>query len=606
MTARLLLVSLLAFQSASPSQPIPQGGGVIGSVTTESGAAVSAFVVVFPSDSSKWNGDAAKNFARLVATPGGRFSVAGLPPGDYRVAVVGEASSKTFPDAALFSRLLQPSLPVKVGAVQLGLEIIVAPAGSDFRLVGGQLTGVTVERITGLPRSGPPMPSAPGAPPPPQAGPPRSTAPGSISGRITDAAGKPIAGLEVRSLRPVILNGVQQLASTGELATTDADGKYRLANRPAGNYFVIALPHVTERTAPFGITTVRKAPAVEPGPDGRMLGYVLTFFPGVIDERGAEAVAVQTSERTDTDFQLARRNVFTLSGRVEGMQGRIGAPGLVVMPASQREQLAGMNVRRGAIGVDGRFEVPELPDGEYALTVRGSSGWAEATVIVAGKPPEPLTLTLRPDRTISGRVEFAGKTPPPTLEPPGAAPPAFSVELRPVNVTPATSFTVTPVRADATFSARGSGSGPLALRARTQAPWVQVAGLVDGIDTLDIPYTGEGASNAVIVLADRPSAVMLSVRSEIDRPETDATAILFSEDARYWVSRSRRVQIAQLTPAGTATFTDVPPGKYFVLAGRDFGPNRPISPAFIESIKARALPLEIAPGESRAVNLKVN
>ena len=98
----------------------------------------------------------------------------------------------------------------------------------------------------------------------------------------------------------------------------------------------------------------------------------------------------------------------------------------------------------------------------------------------------------------------------------------------------------------------------------------------------------------------------MSVRSAIDRPETDATVILFSEDARYWVSRSRRVQVAQLTPGGTATLNDVPPGKYFVLAGRDFGPNRAISPAFIQSIKARALPLEILAGESRAINLKVN
>ena len=106
---------------------------------------------------------------------------------------------------------------------------------------------------------------------------------------------------------------------------------------------------------------------------------------------------------------------------------------------------------------------------------------------------------------------------------------------------------------------------------------------MDGIDTLDIPYTGAGSTDAVVVLADRPSSVLVSVRNEIDRPETDATVILFSEDARYWVSRSRRVQVAQLTPGGTATLTDVPPGKYFVLAGRDFGPNRVVSPAFIKA-----------------------
>jgi len=606
MPTRLLLIALLTFQSATQSQPIAPGGGVIGSVTTETGTAVSAFVVVFPSDNSKWIGDAAKEVTRLVATSGGRFSVTGLPPGDYRVGVVGEASSKTFPDAALFARLFQTSMPVKIGAVQLGLDIVVAPAGVDFKPVGGRLTGMTVETISGRSRSGPPLPAAPGAPGPPQTLPPRPTAPGSISGRITDVTGKPIVGLEVRSLRRVVLNGIQQLASSGELATTDADGKYRLANRPAGDYFVVALPHVTERTAPSGIGTVRKAPPPEQGPDGRMLGYALTFFPGAVAEREAATVTVEATERADIDFQLARRSVFNLTGRVQGIQSPMVPTMVVVTPARPIEQLAGINVRRAVTGVDGTFDISELADGEYVLSLRGASGWAEATVTIAGRAPDPLTLTLRPERIVSGRVEFVGKTPPPVLEQPRAAPPSFSVELRPAAIAPGTSFASVPVRPDATFSARGSGSGPLSLRARTAAPWVQVAGLVDGIDTLDIPYAGDGSTNAVIVLADRPSSVLVSVRSEIDRPETDATAILFSEDARYWISRSRRVQVAQLTPGGTATFTDVPPGKYFVLAGRDFGPNRVVSPAFIESIKARALPLEILAGESRAVNIKVN
>jgi hypothetical protein len=315
---------------------------------------------------------------------------------------------------------------------------------------------------------------------------------------------------------------------------------------------------------------------------------------------------VQAIERTDVDFQLARRSVFNLKGRVDGVPSSMAQATVVVAPARPIEQLAGINVRRGVTGVDGAFEINELPDGEYVLSLRGASGWAEAAVTIAGRAPDPLALALRPDRIVAGRVEFVGKTPPPVLEQPRAAPPSFSVELRPATITPGTSFISVPIRPDGTFSTRGTGSGALALRARTQAPWVQVAGLVDGIDTLDIPYAGDGSTNAVIVLADRPSSVLASVRNEIDRPETDATAILFSEDSRYWVSRSRRVQIVQLTPAGTATFTDVPPGKYFVLAGRDFGPNRVVSPAFIEGIKTRALPIEIAAGESRAINLKVN
>ena len=68
-----------------------------------------------------------------------------------------------------------------------------------------------------------------------------------------------------------------------------------------------------------------------------------------------------------------------------------------------------MNVRRGVVGSDGNFEVSELPDGEYLVSVRGPFGWAEATVTIAGRTPDALTLTLRPDRVVAGRVEFVGK-----------------------------------------------------------------------------------------------------------------------------------------------------------------------------------------------------
>ena len=442
------------------------------------------------------------------------------------------------------------------------------------------------------------------AQPPAQAGPPRPTAPGSISGRITDAAGKPIAGLEVRSLRRVLLNGTQQLASMGEPATTDSDGKYLLTNRPPGGYVVVAVPHVAERS-PSGMTTVSKAPAPEQGPDGRLMGYVLTFFPGAVTDREAETVTVNMSEQRGVDFQLARRSVFTLTGRVDAPPGPFRVT-FVVGPAKPSEQLAGINVRRGMVAADRTFEISELPEGEYGLSLRGATGWADVTVTIAGRAPDTLTVTLLPDRVVSGRVEFVGKTPAPVLQQATNAPAPFTIGLRPMTFTAANAFSSFPIRPDGTFSTRGSGAGPLALYARAPTPWVLVAGLVDGIDTLDIPYAGTGSSDAVVVFADRTSSVLVSVRNEIDRPETEATVILFSEDARYWVSRSRRLQVAQLTPAGTATFNDVPPGKYFVLAGRDFGPNRVVSPAFVESIKSRALPVEITAGESRTVNIKVN
>jgi hypothetical protein len=178
------------------------------------------------------------------------------------------------------------------------------------------------------------------------------------------------------------------------------------------------------------------------------------------------------------------------------------------------------------------------------------------------------------------------------------------VELRPAALSAGSSFTSTPISSTLTFSTRAGGSAPLALRLRVPAPWVQVAGFVDGVDTLDLPYTGGGSTNALIVVADRRTALQVTVRDATDRPAADATVILFSEDPRYWTRPSRRAAVIAAV-GGAVTIPDVPPGRYLLTAARDIAPGQTVTPAFLESVKPKALPLETVAGENRSVTLRV-
>ena len=309
-----------------------------------------------------------------------------------------------------------------------------------------------------------------------QATPPRPTAPGAVSGRIVDAKNKPVAGVEVRTMRRIVLNGVIQLVSYGELAETDADGRYRLANRQPGEYLVVANPYT--RDAANMRMHVRRTPAAATGPDGRSLGYVITYFPGSAEEREGRTITVETTEVADVNFSMARRPVFNVTGRVElasrsPVVGRGSGPiaTLTVVPTRIADQMAGLNLRSIGVGVDGAFEVSELSDGEYRLSYRGGGSWAEGTVIVAGAPPSPVVMSLRPDVVVSGRIEFKGATPAPALDrpAPGAMPPAFA-ELRPAVISAGASFVSMPFQPDGTFSSRAGGPGPFVLRARLPAP----------------------------------------------------------------------------------------------------------------------------------------
>jgi hypothetical protein len=442
-----------------------------------------------------------------------------------------------------------------------------------------------------------------------QAGPPlrpRPSAPGAISGRITDADGKPVAGIEVRAMRRMAPNGVLQLVSVGgqDVGVSDADGKYFIANREPGDYLVVAFTHGRVLTPKPSLDTVRLGPPSSAGPDGVTLGYVITFFPGTPIDSEATPVTVTTADRTGTDIRLSRRPVFELTGSISGSATSGPTPWVTIAPASLADHMGGLNVRRVRL-IDGRFSVPDLPAGAYVVSYRGLSGWAESTITIAATTPAPVVLELRPDRLVSGRVEFTGATPPPVIPAPSQVRPDFMVELRPAVLMAGASFTSTPIGSSLTFSTRAGGSGGLALRVRVPAPWVQVAGYIDGVDTLDVPYTGAGSKDALIVIADRRTGLQVSVRDAADRPAPDATVILFSEDPRYWVRSSRRAAVLVAT-GGSVTMPVVPPGRYFITAVRGIPADQTVTTAFIESVKARALPLEIAAGENRSVTLKVN
>jgi len=65
-----------------------------------------------------------------------------------------------------------------------------------------------------------------------------------------------------------------------------------------------------------------------------------------------------------------------------------------------------------------------------------------------------------------------------------------------------------------------------------------------------------------------------------------------------------RVQLGQTTSGGTATFSNLPPGRYFVVAGRDIAPNAAITPDFVTALQARAISFEMIAGESKSVDVR--
>lgn len=181
---------------------------------------------------------------------------------------------------------------------------------------------------------------------------------GVITGRITDAEGKPVVEEEIR-LSFVDQNG-QQMASGSGYATnylmyrTDDRGIYRLYGLPPGFYKVSVGRDVM---------------------DGDMVGsnqgtyYLRTFYPDTSDIAKAKVVELtEGSEATNIDIKLGQRGeTFSVTGRV--VDAVTGKPVVGIRPTYSFQTGPSGTHTVGGMPTDarGEFRIPGLAPGHYQL-----------------------------------------------------------------------------------------------------------------------------------------------------------------------------------------------------------------------------------------------
>ena len=269
-----------------------------------------------------------------------------------------------------------------------------------------------------------------------------------IAGTVTDAYGAPQPNLRVQVMQARTVNGQQRFEFAGLFGgggATDDRGSYRIFGLPPGDFLVAAssLGSLSARQTTAeeirwaqqqGAGRTVGATVTDPasgGPEtGQMMSYAPAYFAGTSDVSAATTVAVGAGEeRTGVDFTVqivpaARvEGVVSRSDRqsVQGVQlfllanSRVSSPVLLESPISNRV----------VVGADGKFTFRSVRPGRYTLTARGSSRppapgarpgppvmdlWALVDVAVTGRDVSGVTVTLEPGLTVSGRVEFDGKT----------------------------------------------------------------------------------------------------------------------------------------------------------------------------------------------------
>jgi len=282
-----------------------------------------------------------------------------------------------------------------------------------------------------------------------------------IAGTVTDEAGEPVVGIEVRAVRRAFFGGRRQFVEAGADRTDDR-GEYRVSRLVPGNYVLtivstqVAVPlailealrealasQSPTRTAamrsvseagsstslPGSPSAVQDGDMVRtvgpghvpppPGADGTIFVYPSMFLPAAGPSSDASLIAVGSGEeRPGADFQLTPGPATRVSGRVSGPEGPVAGVVVRLIAAGSEDFSLDSATASTVSAGDGSFTFPSVPAGAYVLHAQKSpvvipSG-APTTIIQSGTgmaimsaPPDPPTPVMSDEPTLWARLPLA-------------------------------------------------------------------------------------------------------------------------------------------------------------------------------------------------------
>jgi protocatechuate 3,4-dioxygenase beta subunit len=462
-----------------------------------------------------------------------------------------------------------------------------------------------------------------------------------ITGRVLDEFGEPVAEAVVQALHYQYVGGRRQLVPTGRMGQTNDLGQFRIYGLPPGEYYVSA-------SAREGLVMgLDPAAVLSSGTRVESSSYAPTYYPGTPNVAEAQRLAIGVGqEASGIDFALLPVRTARLSGIAIDSEGRPLAGAAVMLIPRDTESLGVRGLIGGAarVGPDGTFVLSNVVPGEYVLQVRsgsavtvtmtaaGSGGFVMAT---AGPPPPPapgaagsaeganrepefailpitvtgqdiagLTLVTHKGGRLSGRVVFED----------GPAPDRsrwadLRVAAAPADLElPLGAGAPSVVREDGTFELRGLAGRVLVRPSGLPTGWTLKAVDYGGQDITDTPIEFKGTEEATgvrVVLSALTTEVVGSVSDDRGQPVKEYTTVIFAQDADRWGPFSRFIAVGRPDQNGRYQVRGLPPGAYFAAALDYVQQGEWLDPAFLERLRPRATALRLAPGETRALDLRL-
>jgi hypothetical protein len=475
---------------------------------------------------------------------------------------------------------------------------------------------------------------------------------GVITGVVVDEFSYPAPRTAVRAFRSVYRDGVPRLVQAGT-AESDDRGIYRIFDLQPGDYVVVATPRppaperavLVQRMEAEMVAVERQAEAAmasgaDPAAAAERVqamrgalearaqqlaqaarestpstGRAPIYFPGTPRSSGANVVPLGLSEeKSGIDIGLQVVPLAAVSGTVTGA---IAPPRNTRVFLIEDSPVQGLGTKTARIGPDGSFSFDNVPPGEYRLRAQVSirqseleppaAYWASQPLSIAGQSMTGLTLTLLPSMSATGQVAFDGaaERPEPARIRISFLPTALSASEAEMEVGSAAAR----VGPDSRFTATGLAPGSYRVTASgAGAAWTLHSVLAGGQEVLDRPLevrAGEDVGGIVVTFADRATSLSGVVQTGSGEAVPGLTVIVFPEDRRYWMPRSRRIDAVRPSSDGRYRITGLPAGDYRLATVIDPEPDRWFDPEFLGQLLSASIPIALGEGEQRTQDVRV-
>jgi hypothetical protein len=414
-----------------------------------------------------------------------------------------------------------------------------------------------------------------------------------IEGRVLDEFGDSAPGMTVQAAQVQFAAGKNRLMMVGpQSRPTDDLGRFRIFNLPPSEYYLVALSGQfagPDEAAGFAVTyypgtaVPGDAKPVEVGVGQDVTGVVFQLAPAEM----ATVSGIATDE-LGKPIPASLMLIPTSGGDVRAMiiaRAQSGADGSFVI----------RNVPAGSYALQG-FGRQVGSGGSLS-----SSAFGALQIRVDGDVPN-LALRVTPGTTLRGRIIFEGTATPPAPARVRVFPRPINFATGPVGGGPPDSVTAD----DWTFETKNM-NGHRVISVTAGAPgWMVKSVLHNGKDITDQPvdFAAGDVEGVEVTMTSNISTVSGTV-TEDGTPATDCTVLLFAQDSAKWTFPSRHMMAIRPDAKGAFRASGLPPGDYLAIAlpavqGQDWQ-----NPLTLEQYRSLATSVTVLEGGNATVALRL-